>query len=278
MSIFRLDVRCGYICFYLSLSIWKPPWRGENCVPVEHWLEDCVIFVSYSWEIVGNTRLRDMHQNSLYFVWQKFSKCFSKMWNLFCFLFSSQQNTETLKSNSNYSNKTINCTCKFDVRHQEELFGGQFTVRQEFIITVCLHKNDLWQFESKGEAWKSTWIKLCNYLHMFTVHFSVKHQDHCLPCSSRFFMQADIQDVSAAEEPMNNAGLAENLSYREKPLFYKRQSLNLLLCAIHDSAHLWKSIDGEFPGKPFQMRWKQRISCLHITPTFILLLHLLVCL
>lgn len=42
-------------------------------------------------------------------------------------------------------------------------------------------------------------------------------------------MQVDIQAVTAVEKPVNNASLAENLSYREK------------LSLIHDSAHLSKS-------------------------------------
>lgn len=54
---------------------------------------------------------------------------------------------------------------------------------------------------------------------MFTVCFSVQHQDHGLSCSSSFFMQVDFQAVTAVEEPVNNAGLTENLSYREKSLF-----------------------------------------------------------
>ncbi len=69
-------------------------------------------------------------------------------------------------------------------------------------------------------------------------------------------MQVDIQAVTAVEESVNNAGLAENLSYREKPLSIKvpKPTAAALLGSIHDSAHLSKSIGGVFPGKPFQMQ------------------------
>lgn len=228
-------------------------------------------FFSYSWEIVGNihSRLRDVRQNPHYLVWQQFT--LKQTWDSYCFLLIRILYTHKDKSNHHWSRKTM----IWNNVEASVLWDWTFLLHH-----VCTRMN-LWQFESRTHVWKSSWIKLCNYVHMFTVGFWVRHQAHCLPSSSRFFMQVDIQAVTAVEEPVNNVGLAENLSYREKPLSIKvppKPTAAALLGSIHDSAHLWKSIGGAFPGKPFQMQWKWGISCFHTTLAFILLLHLSVCL
>lgn len=73
---------------------------------------------------------------------------------------------------------------------------------------------------------------------MFAV-FAKQRRDRCLPCNTNFFMQVDIWADGAVGKPVNNAGLTENLSYREKK---NKHSLS-------DSAHLSKSIGSAFSRK-----------------------------
>lgn len=146
------------------------------------------------WDGNIHTRWRDVHQNAHYFVWQPVTVMF--------LVFFSFQLQYTHKYESNHHFRRHNKWCE-----------SWSIVGLYLSVISCLHSNELvmhGEMYERAVEWKCAISCTC------TVLLLMRRQDRLPRSSSRFFMQADIQAATAAEKPVNNAGLVKNLSYREK--------------------------------------------------------------